>query len=216
MPHIPFDPRSVNYAEYSFKSNQSFPFVISENGTPEANAPSHPSSAAESSSSYEYFDRKFRHNSIGMGNVRQPKRKKHLPAANRVEAKIEKPTAPIRLEGTAAAAAPLNGVAEKPKEAETGIGLLIKPPGAAAAAAGPIPISGEISKSFHSKKEKPSATAAKRKPQPPPSIKNNKIHSIVGRSAFKPSIIVTADNPSTSSTQALNKKRTKKDIFGIY
>jgi hypothetical protein len=189
--HIPFDTRTVKYEEYPFKINNSpIAVSVSEN---EMNGPQQPHHEP-----YEYFDRKLRHSSTGMGNVRHM-RKKHLPKkAEAVQA--------------------LNVVVmeEKPKENEPakGIGLLTKPPGAAAAAAaeGPI-IPNEISKSFHSKKQKPSATP-KRKPPPPTSIKNNKINSIVGRSAFKPSIIITADKPTT--TQALNKKRTKKDIFGSY
>jgi hypothetical protein len=75
----------------------------------------------------------------------------------------------------------------KPK----GIGILVKP------------ASNEIQSSFLQKEEK----SIKRKLAP-----SNKLNSIVGRSAFKPSLILTADQPKS----APNKKRIKKDIFGIY
>jgi hypothetical protein len=165
MSYIPFDTRTVKYAEYAFKINNSpstTNIPLAENEIEEANA-------RPLTEPYEYFERK---SSKGMGNVRIHRRPKYLPRKAELAEIVTK---------------------EKPEET--------KPKERPLAAPESIPV--EIPKSFDPKKEKP-----KRKPRPPPSI-NNKINSIVGRSAFKPSLIITADNSQ-------NKKRTKKDIFGIY
>jgi hypothetical protein len=177
MPHIPFDTRSIKYDDHSFKNNKIQSLKISEEYGP-------------STEPYEYFEGKFRHKGTGMSNLRH-KKKKNFPVKNGEEA--------VKLELVEV---------EKPKDSENKRnGVLTKPAGAAAAAAAGLPISNEISKSFHSKKDTPSATT-KRKSS---NYFNNKINSIVGRSAFKPSLIITADKPKSSL-----KKRIKQDIFGTY
>jgi hypothetical protein len=138
---------------------------------------------------YNYFNAKSSKKGVGFGNVRHQRKNTFLNRRQAVEEVIV--TKPEDLK---------NPVSEN--GANKGIGVLVEPASENKASAVLVP------NQSHSRNKRPTKRKSKNN-----ILNNSPIISVAGRSAFKPSLIDTSDH---SQKNPQNRKRTKKDIFGIY
>jgi hypothetical protein len=142
---------------------------------------------------YNYFNAKSSKRGTGFGNVRHQRKNTFLNRRQAVEEVIV--TKPEDLK---------NPISENGDSANKGIGVLVEPSSENKASAVLVPNQTQN----HSRNKRSTKRKSKNN-----SLNNSPIISVAGRSAFKPSLIDTSDH-SQKSPQ--NRKRTKKDIFGIY